>query len=140
MPHPQGWLWLQAKEHHAPAPCLSGLAGAGGDRPGGRADPLRQHGQRGHGVSGSLDVGNVAWGSGELMGRKLEAAVLFSQSHFHPLQAQGVIHPVKAATRWPGWGGSRHHAGALRGRRWRPLTLCHPPGEIGPLHQPAPFA
>lgn len=37
------------------------------------------------------------------MGRKLEAAVLFPQSHFHGLQAQGVIHPVTAVRSWPGW-------------------------------------
>lgn len=65
--------------------------------------PWRQHGQRGHGACGSLDVGHVAWGSGELMGWKLEAAVLFPQSHFHWLQAQGVIHPVTAVRSWPGW-------------------------------------
>lgn len=45
----------------------------------------------------------MAWGSGELMGRKLEAAVLFPQSHLHWLQAQGVIHPVTAVRSWPGW-------------------------------------
>lgn len=86
-----------------PHPACRGWLGLGGQTWWGGLTPWRQHGQRGHGACGSLEVGHVAWGSGELMGRKLEAAVLFPQSHFHWLQAQGVIHPVTAVRSWPGW-------------------------------------